>query len=97
MQPMVALPEPLHTAMWDGIASLAIGVLLAGVALMLGAQPRRLLLGAAASSETVLGIEATLAEFPEVVHVVRLITMQMGSHSSSAKRMGVQLVAPSLL
>lgn len=77
----LTLSELLHTEVWDGVASLGIGVLLAGVALMLGVQARRLLLGASAGSETIATIRETVAEFPEVERVVRLLTMQLGSHS----------------
>ena len=77
----LTLSELLHTEVWDGIASLAIGVLLAGVALMLGIQSRRLLLGASANAETILAIRTVIAEFNEVEGVLRLLTMQIGSHS----------------
>ena len=66
---------------WDGIASLLIGVVLAVVAFLLGAQSRKLLLGSAASDETQQHIRETLASFPEVVHIVRVLTIQLGSHS----------------
>jgi cation diffusion facilitator family transporter len=66
---------------WDGIASLCIGVVLAGVAVMLGNQSRQLLLGAAANSETRESIERVLASFPEIERTVRLLTMQLGTHS----------------
>lgn len=66
---------------WDGVASVGIGVLLAIVALVLGLQARDLLIGAAAGAETRAGIEATLAAFPEVEQVSRVLTMQIGPRS----------------
>ncbi|MEO6398353.1 MAG: cation diffusion facilitator family transporter [Tepidiformaceae bacterium] len=66
---------------WDGAAALSIGAVLALVAVMLGLQSRKLLLGAAASEETRMAISASVRAFPEVQQVVRLLTMQLGSHS----------------
>ena len=66
---------------WDGVAALGIGAVLALVAVMLGLQSRSLLLGAAASPETRIAISASVRGFPEVRDVVRLLTMQLGSHS----------------
>ncbi len=77
----LALSETTGNEAWDGYASLAIGVVLAIVALLLGAQSRGLLLGAAAGEETRDAIRETLARFPEVERVPRLLTMQLGSHS----------------
>ncbi|MBI5946698.1 MAG: cation diffusion facilitator family transporter [Chloroflexi bacterium] len=77
----LALSEITGHEAWDGLASLAIGVVLAIVAVMLGAQSRALLLGAAAGGETQEAIRKTLASFPEVERVPRLLTMQLGSHS----------------
>ncbi len=66
---------------WDGVAALGIGAVLAFVAVMLGLQSRSLLLGAAASPETRIAISASVRAFPEVRDIVRLLTMQLGSHS----------------
>lgn len=77
----LTLSELRHTEMWDGIASIGIGVVLTIVAFLLGLQSRNLLLGAAANREVRDAIRATLAEFPEVEETVRLLTMQLGSHS----------------
>lgn len=73
--------ELFHTEVWDGVASLAIGLLLGGVALMLGVQSRRLLLGAAADEQTIARIRETIATVPEVEAVVRLLTMLIGPHN----------------
>lgn len=75
------LSEVTGNEAWDGIASVCIGVVLTIVAVLLGVQSRNLLIGASANSETRGHIRALLGEFPEVEQVVRLLTMQLGSHS----------------
>ncbi len=75
------LSEVTGSEQWDGAASLLIGVVLAGVAFILGVQARHLLIGAAAGAETQAGIEKVLANFPEVQAVPRMLTMQIGSSS----------------
>jgi divalent metal cation (Fe/Co/Zn/Cd) transporter len=77
----LALSEITGSENWDGVASLAIGAVLTIVALLLGNQARGLLLGSAAGPETRMHIRETLASFPEVENVVRVLTMQLGSHS----------------
>lgn len=77
----LGLSELTGNESWDGVASICIGVVLAGVAYMLGVQSRSLLLGAAAGPETREHIQATLSSFPEVSSVQRLLTMQLGAHS----------------
>ena len=68
-------------AVFDGIASILIGVVLIAVAIMLGRETRDLLLGSAASKRTREAIRGAIAEFPEVEAVVDLLTMQLGLHS----------------
>ena len=75
------LSEQTGDEVWDGLASVAIGVVLTGVALMLGLQARKLLIGAAAGLEAREAINAVVRGFPEVERVVRILTMQLGSHS----------------
>ena len=75
------LSELAHDEVWDGIASVSIGFVLAAVSVMLGMQARNLLLGAAASEEVREGLHRVVSSFLEVTHVVRLLSMQMGSHS----------------
>lgn len=77
----LTLSELAHDELWDGIASVLIGFVLAAVSIMLGMQARNLLLGAAASDEVRETLNRAVASFPEVTHVVRLLSMQMGSHS----------------
>ena len=77
----LALSEVAGSEVWDGIASICIGFVLAAVSLMLGMQARRLLLGAAASEEVREALHRVVMSFPEVTHIVRLLSMQLGSHS----------------
>jgi len=77
----LGLSEATGNEMWDGLASLGIGVVLAAVAYILGSQSRRLLLGSAAHVDTRTAIAETLRSFPEVETIVRVLTMQLGSHS----------------
>src|SRR5205823_243766 len=75
----ITLAELTGTEAWDAIGSLAIGIVLAAVAFVLGHQSRHLLLGAAAEPETRAAIAAIVIAFPEVDHIIRLLTMQLGS------------------
>ena len=75
------LSEATNDEVWDGVASICIGVVLTIVAFLLGLQARKLLIGAAAGAETREGINRVVAQFPEIERVVRMLTMQLGSHS----------------
>lgn len=75
------LSEASGNEVWDGTASMGIGIVLTAVALMLGLQARSLLIGAAAGTETREAIAACLRGFPEVEGIARILTMQLGSHS----------------
>ena len=77
----LGLSEITGNEAWDGIASVSIGVILAIVALILGMQARRLLLGAAATPEVRTQVAETIASFPEIERTVRVLTMQLGAHS----------------
>jgi cation diffusion facilitator family transporter len=62
---------------FDSLASLLIGLLLGGVALLLGYESRSLLLGEAASPETRQKIADAVRRVPEVVEIAELLTMHM--------------------
>ena len=66
---------------FDGLASIVIGLILVVVALLLGRETRDLLIGSSASQRTRTAIRGAIAEFPEVVTVVDLLTMQLGLNS----------------
>jgi cation diffusion facilitator family transporter len=63
---------------WDGAAAIAIGVLLAVVAVLLGRDTRDLLIGEAADPELVLDVHRRLSAAAEVTEVVELLTMHLG-------------------
>jgi len=77
----LTLSELTHDEVWDGIASVSIGFVLAAVSVMLGMQARNLLLGEAANEEVPDALHRAVMSFPEVTHVVRLLSMQLGSRS----------------
>jgi cation diffusion facilitator family transporter len=71
----------LGLPVFDGIASMAIGVVLVGVAVMLGRESRGLLLGMAAPPRVREKLRGAVAGFPEVRSVIVLLTMQIGPES----------------
>ena len=66
---------------WDGAGSLAIGVLLAVVAVILAMETKSLLIGESASAEVERAIVAALEAGPEVQRVIHLRTLHMGPES----------------
>lgn len=68
---------PRGGAYWDGVASMVVGVILAFVAFALARTSRGLLLGEAATPQTVERIRGAIAGNPNVVDVVELLTMHL--------------------
>jgi cation diffusion facilitator family transporter len=66
---------------WDALASMAIGLLLIAVAVVLAAENYSLLLGEAAPRQVLSRITATAAADPAVARVVGLRTMHLGPTS----------------
>jgi divalent metal cation (Fe/Co/Zn/Cd) transporter len=62
----------------DGVASVVIGVLLAGVAVLLIAQSRGLLIGEGIRPETARAIRALAMEQPNVEDVGHVLSMYIG-------------------
>lgn len=79
---LAALGVGLHhvtgNAMWDGIAAIAIGVLLAFVAFVLGRDTADLLIGETAEPGLVVAVHDHLVAQDEVTTVVELLTMHLG-------------------
>ncbi|APU17949.1 MULTISPECIES: cation diffusion facilitator family transporter [Actinoalloteichus] len=75
----VGLHQLTGSAVWDASASLAIGVLLAVVAYVLGRSNLDLLIGQQASRKLIDRIRARLREVPEIDVVVDLLTMSTGA------------------
>jgi cation diffusion facilitator family transporter len=68
---------PQGGAYWDGLASIAIGCVLAVVAFTLARSSRGLLLGEAATEKSREAIRRAILEHPNVVEVVELLTMHL--------------------
>jgi cation diffusion facilitator family transporter len=79
---LAALGLGLHQltgqAFWDAAAAIAIGVLLAVVAYVLGRDTKEMLIGEAAPAAVRDGIRRELADHPEVDRVVDVRTMLLG-------------------
>ena len=68
---------PGEGAYWDGVASMAIGVILAIVAFVLARSSRGLLLGEAANKKEVEAIRQSINSHSNVVETVELLTMHL--------------------
>ena len=68
---------PYNGTIWDGVASVAIGVVLAIVAFSLARSSRGLLLGEAATPKDVEEIRKAIKAHSSVVEVVELLTMHL--------------------
>jgi cation diffusion facilitator family transporter len=68
---------PGDGAYWDGVASIAIGLVLSVVAFVLARTTRGLLLGESASPKTVSAIARAIESHPNVVRLVELLTMHL--------------------
>ncbi|MGI8641795.1 MAG: cation diffusion facilitator family transporter [Pyrinomonadaceae bacterium] len=68
---------PYEGMLWDGIASVAIGVVLAIVAFSLARSSRGLLLGEAATPKDVEKIHSAMESHPNVNKVIELLTMHL--------------------
>ena len=65
--------------LWDGLASVAIGVVLAGVAVFLVYESRGLLIGEAADEATVVSVQRIAGADAAVVRAGRPLTMHLGT------------------
>ena len=77
----LALTQATGSAAWDGAASIAIGLLLAGVALALGHDTKDLLIGEAALPEERAALARVFREHPDVDSLEELLTMVLGPQS----------------
>jgi cation diffusion facilitator family transporter len=74
----VVLATVTHDDRWDGAGSLAIGVLLACVAVVLAVEMKSLLIGESAGAGVEAAIVAAIEDGPEVERVIHLRTMHIG-------------------
>jgi len=77
----VGLAVITGNGVWDGVGSLAIGVLLAGVAVILAVETKSLLIGESASAEVERAIVTALEAGDGVERVIHLRTLHMGPES----------------
>ena len=74
----VVLTAITHDGVWDGIATTAIGLLLACAALVLGVETKSLLLGEGAAAPQLRRIRAALVDGEVVTSVIHMRTMHLG-------------------
>jgi cation diffusion facilitator family transporter len=74
----LALVQITGNAIFDGLASVGVGLVLLYVALQLGIESRGLLIGEAATPEERQEMRRVMEAFPEVTRVLRLLTMHLG-------------------
>ncbi|HXR71296.1 cation diffusion facilitator family transporter [Actinocrinis sp.] len=74
----VLLTLATHSGVWDGIATLAIGLLLGTAAAVLGIETKSLLLGEGASAQDLQRIRAALVDGAVVNSVIHMRTMHLG-------------------
>jgi cation diffusion facilitator family transporter len=74
----ITLAEVLHQPRFDAIGSLAIGVLLVAVAIVLAIEMASLLIGEAASADDIATISAALTGAPSVRRLIHMRTQHLG-------------------
>ena len=74
----LSLAEITSNPRWDAVGSVAIGVLLVVIAIVLAAEMKPLLIGEAASDSDVAMITAALQSAPDVKSIIHLRTVHLG-------------------
>lgn len=74
----VALAQLTGEPVFDGVGTLAIGVLLVVIAAVLAVEMKSLLLGEAATPEQVERIESEIGGVPEVRRIIHVLTQHLG-------------------
>ena len=74
----VSLAVSTGDARWDAVGSVAIGLLLGVIAIILAVEMKSLLIGEAAAPETIAAIHDALASGKGVTHVIHLRTLHLG-------------------
>ena len=74
----IYLSEATGLLMFDGIASVSIGLILALTAIWLAIETKGLLIGESANPEIVRGIKSLADKYDEVEHINEVLTMHMG-------------------
>ncbi len=68
----------LHNVYLDGVASIVIGVILTGIAILLASESKGLLIGEGANPETIASITNITTDDPAVEKVIRVLTLHFG-------------------
>ena len=74
----VSLGQLTGNSVYDGLASIIIGLILGGTAAWLAYETKGLLIGESANKEVVNGIRTLAMSYPYVEHVNEVLTMHMG-------------------
>ncbi len=74
----VGLTLITDSGVWDGIATVLIGVLLVGVAIILAIEMKSLLIGESATPEDVAKIEAAVVDGDEIERIIHMKTLHIG-------------------
>jgi cation diffusion facilitator family transporter len=74
----ITLHKMTGSGIWDGLASVAIGLLLVGVAISLGSSSKRNLIGESVPEDVRQGLTKVIADSAGVEAVVELLTMRLG-------------------
>ncbi len=74
----LAIAQASGNEIWDGVASVAIGILLGLVAVLLATETKQLLVGEAAGRRDRAALRMSVLSLPQVETVGRLLTMHMG-------------------
>ena len=74
----VGLTALTGNGLYDGIATIAIGVLLVGVAIIVGVEVKSLLVGEGASDEDVAKIEKALLDSKDIGRIIHMKTLYLG-------------------
>ncbi len=74
----LALAQLTGNPLYDGAASVVIGLILAAAAMLLARETKGLLIGESASEEVVDGIRQEIQKVPEVEKVNEILTMHIG-------------------
>ncbi|GAA4988608.1 cation diffusion facilitator family transporter [Actinopolymorpha pittospori] len=74
----VSLTLATGNGIWDGVGSIAIGVLLVCVAIVLAVEMKSLLIGESATSENVERIHRAIAAEPRVDRIIHMKTLHIG-------------------
>lgn len=77
----LTLTEVTGNARWDGVASIAIGVVLAATAWVLALEMKSLLVGESASREDRSAVRSAVLAVGGVASITRMLTMQIGPNA----------------